>query len=301
MTTPTLITLPFHGHPLVTFEMDGEHHAAMKPIAEGIGLAWHGQFERIKRNPILSEGIRVIRIPSEGGPQEMVSLPLRLLNGWLFGIDVDRVKPELRDTILTYQRECYDVLYRHWHTGRAVNPRAPAVPEYPATGSPFDNVQASKLGKLQRTNKSMALAYLVECGVTPEYVQSVLSRHGALPYLSAPSTSPDQMPAPIEHLAREVPLNYDRQDDLHWYLLRETFTRICGDYDVTATGRMLASRGLLSRGQDSLTKRLNAKPWGFGEHGKISFFAIRKRLAQFAATPASPDRPQPNQDGRNGL
>lgn len=80
MTSPTLITLSFHGHPLVTFEMDGAHYAAMKPVAEGIGLSRQGQRERIMRNPILSEGVGVTRIPSEGGPLEMVAIPLRLPN-----------------------------------------------------------------------------------------------------------------------------------------------------------------------------------------------------------------------------
>ncbi len=111
-----LVSVPFHKQSLPSFQRDGEIYVAMKPIVEGMGLAWHGQFERIKRNEILSEGIRVIRTPSAGGEQEMVSLPLKLLNGWLFGIDTKRVKPEIREVILTYQRESYDVLYRYWHS-----------------------------------------------------------------------------------------------------------------------------------------------------------------------------------------
>jgi hypothetical protein len=33
-----------------------------------------------------------------------------MLNGWLFGVSINRVKPELVDTLLLYQRECYRVL-----------------------------------------------------------------------------------------------------------------------------------------------------------------------------------------------
>jgi hypothetical protein len=40
----------------------------------------------------------------------MLCLPLDFLNGWLFGINADRVKPEVRDQVLRYQRECYRVL-----------------------------------------------------------------------------------------------------------------------------------------------------------------------------------------------
>lgn len=38
----------------------------MKPVVEGMGLAWHGQYERIKRNETLAKGIREMRMPSVG-------------------------------------------------------------------------------------------------------------------------------------------------------------------------------------------------------------------------------------------
>lgn len=193
--------------------------------------------------------------------------------------------------------EVFDALEdAYFNPRRAAPPYQDDEPEVP-----YDRLDPVLMRELRLSgNKALVQGYCVVKGLTPEYLNRILNQHGIPTLLKAPDGD-DPQAAPLELLAAEVPMNYDRQDDLHWYLLRETFTRICGDYDVTATGRMLAARGLLSRGQDSLTKRLNAKTWGFGEHGKISFFAIRKRLAQFATTPASPDRPQPNQDGRNGL
>jgi hypothetical protein len=41
---------------------------------------------------------------------EMICLPLRFLNGWLFGVNPKRVRPDLRDRVIRYQRECYDAL-----------------------------------------------------------------------------------------------------------------------------------------------------------------------------------------------
>jgi hypothetical protein len=40
----------------------------------------------------------------------MLSLPLDYLNGWLFGINVNRVKAEIRERLIPYQKECYRVL-----------------------------------------------------------------------------------------------------------------------------------------------------------------------------------------------
>ena len=95
-----------------------EVYVPLKPISDYLGLSWAGQLERIKRDPVLSEflrGIRVTRIPKgevSGGLQESTSLPLEYLPGWLFGINANRVKTELRDKIIRYQRDCYRALWK---------------------------------------------------------------------------------------------------------------------------------------------------------------------------------------------
>lgn len=48
----------------------------------------------------------------------MQALPLEFLNGWLFGINVNRVKPELREAVFRYRKECYDVLAEAFTDGR---------------------------------------------------------------------------------------------------------------------------------------------------------------------------------------
>ena len=99
-----------------------EIYVPIRPITEYMGLAWSGQFERLQRDAILSDsirGVRVTRTPGRGGgTQEMVALPLKFIPGWLFGISVNRVREELRERILRYQRECYDVLWEAFQEGR---------------------------------------------------------------------------------------------------------------------------------------------------------------------------------------
>jgi len=46
---------------------------------------------------------------------EMLCLPLDYLNGWLFGISVNRVKDDdIRNKLIRYQKECYRVLAREF-------------------------------------------------------------------------------------------------------------------------------------------------------------------------------------------
>lgn len=109
----------FFGSEILVINHNDKPYVPMKQIAENIGLAWHAQFERLQRNEVLSQGIRVIRIPSNGGEQDAVCLPLHYLNGWLFGVKISKVKPELKEKLIHYQKECYEVLWDYWTTGVA--------------------------------------------------------------------------------------------------------------------------------------------------------------------------------------
>ena len=120
----TTYEVPFHAETLIVVEDNlGDRFVVMRPIVEALSLSWAGQLERIKRNEVLSEGVRVTRTPSEGGEQEATVLPLELFHGWLFTIDASRVKAEAKDKLLAYQLECYGVLHSYFTEGAAWNPR----------------------------------------------------------------------------------------------------------------------------------------------------------------------------------
>ena len=105
----------FNEDVISVIEEDGEPYVAMKPISEGIDLTWNSQFELIKRDPVLSAAVRVIRtVAFDGKSREMTCLPLKYLNGWLFKLDAARYEGDRRDRIIRYQKECYDVLFKHF-------------------------------------------------------------------------------------------------------------------------------------------------------------------------------------------
>ena len=117
-----LITVDFHDDTLFAVETPEGVFVAIKPISDGLGLKWSGQHDRLKRSPILAEGIRVLRMPSIGGEQETTCLRLELLQGWLFGINPGQVRAEVRDRVLSYQRECYAALHSHFYGRKAPGP-----------------------------------------------------------------------------------------------------------------------------------------------------------------------------------
>lgn len=100
----------------VIIEEGGERriYVPVRPICEYLGLAWSAQFERIKRDEVLAESVRFVRLTrtnSKGGAPDVICLPLDYLPGWMFGVSANRVKPELKERITLYKRECYRRLW----------------------------------------------------------------------------------------------------------------------------------------------------------------------------------------------
>lgn len=104
---------------------DGRVYVPVRPICELIGVAWAPQYQRINRDPILSEETKSVIVTitdidagsTRPRTSEMVCLPLEFLNGWLFGINVSRVSEDIRPRLLQYQRDCYRVLHEAFQEG----------------------------------------------------------------------------------------------------------------------------------------------------------------------------------------
>lgn len=135
MAAQQLITVPFHGNHLFITTYNDEPYTPMKSIVEGMGLDWGGQHKKLVANSH-RWGVTIMEIPSEGGTQQAICLPLRKLPGWLMTLQPSRVAPELREKIITYQNECDDALWDYWTKGQAVNP-----------ASSFDPMAFDRAGK----------------------------------------------------------------------------------------------------------------------------------------------------------
>jgi hypothetical protein len=106
---------------LVNINNRSEIFVPVKPISDALGLDWSAQYRRIQRDQVMAEAahlIAVTAIKPERGRPDALCLPLKFIPGWLFGIQAGRVKEELRDKVIHYQRECHDVLWEAFQEGR---------------------------------------------------------------------------------------------------------------------------------------------------------------------------------------
>ncbi|MCA9935854.1 MAG: ORF6C domain-containing protein [Anaerolineales bacterium] len=107
---------------LVQLEGEEKIYVPVRPICEFLGVSWTGQLRRINRDAVLSEEIRSVNVtftePNRTRHIAMHCLPLDYISGFLFGINPERTKPEIKDKLIRYQRECFKVLAEAFAEGR---------------------------------------------------------------------------------------------------------------------------------------------------------------------------------------
>ncbi len=109
----------FYGDTIIAVRVaGGDVYVPIRPICDNLGITLAGQRERINRDPVLAEAVTSVSVTLTQQAREMLCLPLKYVPGWLFGINADRVKPALRDAVIRYQKEAYDVLAEAFSEGR---------------------------------------------------------------------------------------------------------------------------------------------------------------------------------------
>ena len=174
-----IVTVDFQGDTLFAFEQGGTPFIAIGPICDALGINTRRQRERIKDDPILSEGCTVAVLPSAGGPQDTFCLRLDLVHGWLFTIDESRVNEAARPRVVYYKRQCYAALFQHFYGSRSPGNRSALTPLAPADETAF--VKRSLVNEARMTFGPAAARELWrELGLPITPAMNTNQRQGAL-------------------------------------------------------------------------------------------------------------------------
>jgi len=124
----------FYGDTIpVVMLADGKLYVPLRPITDALGLDFASQSRRVRADEVMGADATLVRVILLVGIRELLAIPLEQLPGYLFGIDARRVKPELRDKVLRYKREVFNVILRAVVGGEL---STLALPQ-PAIGSPL--------------------------------------------------------------------------------------------------------------------------------------------------------------------
>lgn len=159
---------------------DGSVFIPVRPICETLGLDWSAQYRRITNDLVLGDvamSVAVTTTDIEKGSRrpltsEMICLPLDYLNGWLFGVNAKRVKDEIRDRLVRYQKECYQVLNEAFQDGRLTTETDVDVEALLAQDSPAAQAYQIAMAVVRMARQQLIMEARLETAV------STLSEHG---------------------------------------------------------------------------------------------------------------------------
>lgn len=115
--------VPFSGQQVLTAVAAGVTYVAMRQIVENIGIDWTGQSVKLRKMKDKFNCRDISMVAADGKIRKLLCLPLKKLNGWLFSINPEKVRADIRDKLIQYQEECFTVLHDYWTKGNAENQR----------------------------------------------------------------------------------------------------------------------------------------------------------------------------------
>ncbi|WP_313209248.1 phage antirepressor N-terminal domain-containing protein [Stutzerimonas nitrititolerans] len=100
---PSANIIPFRQKELLLIDNAGEPFVPMKPVVEGMGLAWQTQHRKLMSSRFAATITEMVIVAQDGKQREMTCLPLRKLAGWLMSISASRLS---RSLIWSWGYEC---------------------------------------------------------------------------------------------------------------------------------------------------------------------------------------------------
>ena len=114
-----LKTLLWQDSPIYYIEApDGINLVLIRPLCEALGVDADRQIRDLKIDEMLASEVseQTTQVPNHGQSRSWVCLPEEFIYGWIFGIKLSNtMQPETKANLTAYKRECYDILYQHFH------------------------------------------------------------------------------------------------------------------------------------------------------------------------------------------
>lgn len=129
--SPELVLVDFYEQQIEAILWQDDVWVSVKRICENLEIQPHRQRRKIKESPSFEERYADISIPSKGGNQKTFCIKLEAVTLWLASISPTKIRnPIKQDRIVRYQRECMQVLTRHFFSRKTAHqPTPPAQPE----------------------------------------------------------------------------------------------------------------------------------------------------------------------------
>ena len=173
-----------------TVLVDGEPHIVLKPAIEDLGLDFSTQLAKLRARSWATVGQSPM-VAEDGKTRDMAVAPVRTFLMLLATINENRVKDEVRPTLVAFQNETADAIEAYWTQGGAINPRA--------TEEQLDSLQ--QLIEERRIRRSLGLVQIVAAmddSVDPKWKRSRQMHHYAVAAGEEPDIAPEDRALTVE-------------------------------------------------------------------------------------------------------
>ncbi|MET9222429.1 phage antirepressor N-terminal domain-containing protein [Streptomyces sp. NPDC003300] len=104
--------------------VDGAPHIVLKPAIEDLGLSYAAQYRKLQTRSWASVAQTAMQVPGDDQVRSHITVPVRTFLMLLANVNENRVKDEVRPTLVAFQNETADAIESYWTQGGAINPRA---------------------------------------------------------------------------------------------------------------------------------------------------------------------------------
>lgn len=106
--------IPYRGMELLTRKVNNIVWVALKPIVNAIGLDWMSQSVKVKNDIRFNYSV-IPMVGADGKNREMLSLDAYQIPAFLYSINPNKVRKDLRETIISFQNETFKVINEYWN------------------------------------------------------------------------------------------------------------------------------------------------------------------------------------------
>lgn len=108
---PRVEKFDFYDDSLIAVIIDGREVALpIRSVCAAMGLDAQSQSERLREHDVLSQGLRVVKVPVGSRVQSVLAISRRYLAFWLATITPNLVAEDVRPKLIRYQEELVDLL-----------------------------------------------------------------------------------------------------------------------------------------------------------------------------------------------
>lgn len=166
------------GDEIVAAVLEGEGVAVpIRLVCDALGLATQPQSDRLREHDVLSQGLRVVRVPIHGRVRSVLAIMHTHIAFWLATIPPSHVREDVRPKLVRYQKELVVVLNALY--GPAITALPPPAPDVtPGTAIVPAEIQQQMAATIRelRTLRDVLLTSLVEHQTTRDQVESLDAR-----------------------------------------------------------------------------------------------------------------------------